>query len=408
MRRARLLLIAVAGVLVAVGASPAGAAPRDAGAPDAAAHADAGAAASADAGATAPDPADAGATDPGAADAGADTTATCVEHVPEGASRPVLHEDFPARGTSGYAAELRLSIAHGKGEVVLPEGFHLQSGSEAARALEKAGFVVPDPGGGVAPSIKVEVVDAAHAVTTVTIPLVLLPDKAGRVPMVLPPLPIAVGRANNEYITLCTRAHGITVEDPVGSELDPKVKPNPPPRPQREDWPLLRNLAVGVPLGVTLALCAVWLYAWWKRRPRVVPEAPRVPPWITALNELESLRRSDLLAEGRTGEYFDRVSDCVRLYLGGRYGFETTEAGYNGLETTTAEMLELLQRVRPPVAELPRIKEFLGDCDLVKFARLEPTQDICLEALGRGELIVRRTIPVMSPALPASPAGGAS
>ncbi len=95
------------------------------------------------------------------------------------------------------------------------------------------------------------------------------------------------------------------------------------------------------------------------------------------------------------------MSDIIRRYLGARYGFDTLPEGYNGLETTTGEMLELLQRVRPPIAEMARIKEFLDECDLVKFARLSPDNAQCLEALARGEAIVRRTIPVTR--LPSEP-----
>lgn len=345
---------------------------------------------------------DAGASDAGAAgDAGAESTvATCVEHVPEGASKPVIKEDLPARGTSGYAAELRVQITHGKGETVLPEGFRFQSNSDAAKALEKAGFTIPDPAGGAAPKLVVEPADAGKARTTLTIPVVPLPEKPGRNVLTLPPLPIAIARANNEHITLCTLPHPITVEDPIANVLDPKVKPNPPARPQREDWPLARNLAIGIPIGIALAIFALWLWRMYQRRPKVEPEKPKIPPWVTALSELDELRQSDLLETGRTGEYFDRVSDCVRKYLGARYGFETTEQGYNGLETTTAEMLELLRRVRPPVTELYGIKQFLDECDLVKFARLEPTREMCLQALERGETIVRKTIPVMKPATP--------
>lgn len=85
----------------------------------------------------------------------------------------------------------------------------------------------------------------------------------------------------------------------------------------------------------------------------------------------------------------------MRRYLGARYGFDTLDQGYNGLETTTGEMLDLLKRVRPPVLELPRIKDFLDECDLVKFARVTPTEEACRQALDRGEMIVQRTIPVM-------------
>lgn len=352
------------------------------------------------------EPLDAGAIDAGsgAVDAGADTTATCVEHVPAGASRPLMKEAFPARGTSGYASELTLVITHGKGETVLPEGLRFQASSEAARALEKAGFTIPDPTGGAAPTLKTVPGEAGKAITTLTLPIVTLPAKPGRNVMMLPPLPVAIKRASNEFITVCTAHHPIMVDDPIASVLDPKVKPNPPPRAQREDWPLARNLAIGIPIGVAIAALAMWLWRAYQRRPRAVPEAPKVPPWITALAELERIRRSDLLRDGKNGEYFDRVSDAVRAYLGGRYGLDTSmELGKIGLETTTAEMLALLKRVRPPVVELPRIKTFLDECDLVKFARVEPTPEMCVEALDRGEMIVQRTIPIMTPATPLGP-----
>jgi len=385
---------AAAGPPVDVAATPPRSASKLPDAGRALGHAGAADAAASDAGA--------GVADAGAADGGS-VAGTCIEHVPPGAKRPTLKEQLSPRGLSGYVAELKLTISHGKGETVLPEGFRLQSGTDAAKELEKAGFVVPDPSGAVTPKITVEPGENGTAVTTIIIPVVPLPPKPGRNVLELPPLPIAISRANNDYVTLCTAPHSIQVEDPIANELDPKVKPNPAGRPQREDWPLARYLAVGVPVGGALALLGALLQRWWSRRPKVKPAAPRIPPWVTALEELERIRRSSLLEEGKRGEHFDRVSDAVRRYLGGRYGFEAVGEGYNGLETTTGEMLDVLRRVRPPIAELPRIKDFLDDCDLVKFARFTPTEEHCLEALASGEAIVRKTIPVMMPPAEASP-----
>ena len=198
--------------------------------------------------------------------------------------------------------------------------------------------------------------------TTITIPVVPLPPTAGRNNLELPPLPIAISRANNEYVTICTAPHPILIEDPIANEVDPKVKQNPPGRPQREDWQLARTLAIAVPAGAALVVIGALLQRWWKKRPRVVPVAPRIPPWTMALAELDEIRRSNLLEEGKQGEHFDQVSFALRRYLGARYGFEAVGQGEGGLETTTGEMLDLLNRVRPPISELPRIKDFLDDC----------------------------------------------
>src|SRR5262249_29128550 len=70
----------------------------------------------------------------------------CVESIPPGAQRPRLTEAFPTRGTSGYAATLKVVVEHGKGETVLPRG--LEIGSEASQLLKKADFALPDQDGG--------------------------------------------------------------------------------------------------------------------------------------------------------------------------------------------------------------------------------------------------------------------
>lgn len=342
---------------------------------------------------------DAAAGDGGAAgdagDGGVVVAGTCVEHVPEGSSRPTFVQFFPNRGVAGYSVMLEVVINHGTGERVLPEGFRIAQESEAAKGLQKAGFVVPDPEGGVAPSKITKPGEGGKSITTVTIPIVPLPKTAGRNTLILPPLPIAIARASNDYITICTTPHAIEIDEPIANELDPKVKPNPPPRPQREDWVLARQLTTGLAIGALLGVIGAAFYRWYTRRPKVEPPKPKPIPWLVALAELERIRDSDLLAENKTDEYFDRVSDTVRAYLGARYGFDTIELGWSGLETTTREMLDLLKRVRPPITELKTIRAFLDDCDLVKFARVTPTPEECLRALERGQTIVRRTIPIM-------------
>ncbi|AKT43533.1 hypothetical protein [Chondromyces crocatus] len=372
-----------------------------------------------DAPAPPPPPGSAGASDPGAppapaapspAGAAAERTwVSCTEHVPSGATRPVIQETFPATGFSGYAAPLTIVVTHGKGETVLPEGFKLQRASDAARGLTEAGFVIPEADAGAGPTIARPAPGSPEerVTTTVIVPFVALPPKPGRNLMELPPVPVAIARASGEVVTVCTRPHRILIEDPIANEVDPKVKPNPEPRPQREDWAFARHAALAALAGAVLALLLAWLIRRWRQRPKVVHVPPPKLPWIAAMEELSALRRSSLLAEGHTDEFFDRVSDCVRRYLGARYGFD-------GLETTSDEMRSLLRRVRPPVLVLPEIGEFLSDCDLVKFARVQPTEQDCRDALERGEQIIRRTIPQQAApsagnaAPPAGASGGSS
>jgi hypothetical protein len=292
---------------------------------------------------------------------------------------------FPERGFSGYALDLEVTVTHGSGETVFPGGIKLGSDEAATRALKEVGFVIPDPDGGAVFAIETKASDAS-SVTKVTLPFVALPKDPGRNTIDLPPMPITIARASGEVMTLCTPRQRVVIEDPITNEVDPKVKPNPPPRSQREDWALARQLTIGLAVGAVLGVAAAILFRWWRRRPQAVVAPPPRLPWLTALDELEAIRRSRLIAEGNTAEYFDRVSNCVRKYLGARYGFD-------GLESTTDEMRAVLKRVRPQVPGLKRIGSFLEECDLVKFARAVPDEAACLDALARGEEIVRTTIP---------------
>jgi hypothetical protein len=117
------------------------------------------------------------------------------------------------------------------------------------------------------------------------------------------------------------------------------------------------------------------------------------------------VRHAGLLDAGRHAEYFDRVSDAVRGYLGARFGFD-------GLESTSDEILTALKKqaigfvrldtaseVNAPAPGIPldEVRHFLAECDLVKFANLTPTPDQCASALVAGEHIVRSTMPYSTP-----------
>jgi hypothetical protein len=84
------------------------------------------------------------------------------------------------------------------------------------------------------------------------------------------------------------------------------------------------------------------------------------------------------------------VSDAVRAYLGARYGFD-------GLESTTDEILSALRRVSTGGVTHPEIAGFLQSSDLVKFANHAPSVEECLTVLDAGEKIVRATIPAPTP-----------
>jgi hypothetical protein len=355
-----------------------------------------------------------------AADAGVPTASSatpaakvngCTEIIPQGVGRPEVLDSLPERGRSGYASTLVVTVGHGKGESVLPSGLSLQSHSEAVEELRKAGFVFPDQDGSAGARLTTKP-DPAHpdrVTTTLELPLLALPDKPGRQVLTLPALPISIARASGQVATVCTHEHRLTVEDPTAETPDPQPRGNPAPRSQREEWTALRRAVTYGAIGVVVGALLAWLVARWLKRPRPAPPPPPPrPPWEVAFEKLDEVRHAGLLATQRFSEYYDRVGDAVRDYFGRRYGFD-------GLECTTDEMLVELRRSALAGVSVEDVSIFLQQCDLVKFARMTPSEDDCQKALGDAELIVRRTMvhaepafpSVASPAPPASPAPSA-
>lgn len=313
------------------------------------------------------------------------TSVTCSEHLPSGKERPLVAETFPERGLSGHAAPLVLKVTHGKGERVLDDSFDFQAGSEGASALRRAGFEFPTKGSPATPTVQ-RTEGASNATTTVTLQLIPLPGKSGQQSLTLPPLPIAIARPSGEIMTLCSASHDIVVEDPTANVPNATPKRHPGPERQRELWALLRNLVYGAVIGVVLAGLLALLFRWYKRRPKAVPPPPPPrPAWEIALEELHDIRHSDLIRQGRLTAHLERVNHTLRAYLGRTYNFD-------GLESTTEEVLRSLARSTLPQALYTRTEIMLRDSDLVKFAKIQPTEAQCHGALEDVEQLVKQTM----------------
>lgn len=335
---------------------------------------------------------------------------TCLERIPQGAKRPTMEEKYPGEAIAGYETTLELDIEHGQGETPLASGFRVVPASDVEKALRASGFIIAEADAGGTYSVETAN-EGDRARTKVKIPVVVAPTQSGTRSLILPQMPISISRANGDSMTICTRVHLVTVTDPTAGEEDPKPHANPPARAQIEPWPLMKWIL----LAVAIALLVIGFLAYWIRKQMLLnaPDAEKVRrlPWDEALLELEALRNSPLYdARPSAGiiraELFDRVSDTVRKYMGARYGFEGL--GFDGLETTTDEMMTLLARVRPGVPRIDLVRAFLDECDLVKFARVEPAISDCDQAFARAQAIVRATTPLASAATPDAegPGGG--
>lgn len=307
---------------------------------------------------------------------------TCVEHIPEGATRPTVAVKTPLSATAGWALGVEVELEHGAGETVLHPGLSSQRGAEA-EGLVKAGFRLPNPDGGAGSEVRVK----GPGRSVVVVHVVPLPKEPGTVELELPPLPLSIARASGEVITVCTPPLPVRVVDPTASIPDARAKPNPPARRQLEDWVALRDGLVAGAVTLLAALVSWLAVRAWQRRPRRVPPPPPPrPPWEVALEALARLRAERLVERGELIPHVDAVSEIVRRYLGDRFGFD-------GLEATTREIQRALRAVVPPLPVMAEVERVLSDADLVKFAKMPPDADGCTKLLALAETIVHATIP---------------
>lgn len=151
-------------------------------------------------------------------------------------------------------------------------------------------------------------------------------------------------------------------------------------------------------LSGLLALLAGLLAAWrWLNRHKPAaskPSTPPKPPHQIAMEDLERLWRDGLPARGRYEEYYVRLSRIVRWYVEGRFGVRAPEM-------TTEEFLRAASEAQPLSAgHRQLLREFLLRCDLVKFARHQPSVREADDAFSSAQRMVEETKPVEQPVEP--------
>ena len=94
-----------------------------------------------------------------------------------------------------------------------------------------------------------------------------------------------------------------------------------------------------------------------------VPHRP-LPPHIAAIQALETLHNQKLWQSGRHKQYYSGLTDILRTYLAGRYGF-------GAMEMTSDEILAAVRRYDLPQKCVMDLQAILRDADLAKFAKAQ-------------------------------------
>jgi hypothetical protein len=118
-------------------------------------------------------------------------------------------------------------------------------------------------------------------------------------------------------------------------------------------------------VAVLVLLAAAWLvWRHWRRKKAAVAAAPPVPPHVRARRMLEAAL--SLISEPKL--FSTAVSGAIRVYLEERFDFDAPDR-------TTEEFLYELQGTNLLAVEQKQsLGDFLASCDLIKFAKYEPTE----------------------------------
>jgi hypothetical protein len=131
-----------------------------------------------------------------------------------------------------------------------------------------------------------------------------------------------------------------------------------------------------------------------KHRRRALPAIPqdRRTAEEIARQAIRQLLARKLIEQGYLKEFYLELSEIIKRFLGSKMGIPS-------LERTTEEFTDELRQTTIQAGHYRMIRQFLDDCDLVKFAKYRPGAEEIQQIIARSNEIIDAVV-VESPAEP--------
>ena len=130
------------------------------------------------------------------------------------------------------------------------------------------------------------------------------------------------------------------------------------------DWkPVIWKL----PILFAIIIAAIYLIIRYRdNKPiiRKVKVEPKLPPHEQALLDIDRIKAEKSWQKGDPKGYYTELTDVIRMYIHGRFGF-------NAMEKTSSEIIDYLKEIKDKEG-LEDLKQLFMTADLVKFAKYAP------------------------------------
>lgn len=129
-------------------------------------------------------------------------------------------------------------------------------------------------------------------------------------------------------------------------------------------------ILLGILIAALLIFAIYYFYRKHQNKPIFSAPKPKLPPYLIALEQLETLRQQKLWQNNLIKEYYTSLTDILRFYL-------KEDMGVNATEMTSDEILSAIEDLSftDHKQQFENIRTILRIADQVKFAKSIPLPD---------------------------------
>lgn len=179
----------------------------------------------------------------------------------------------------------------------------------------------------------------------------------------LPPLEVTVDNKIYKSKALALKVYSVPVDTLHPEQFFPQKTIMEAPF-SWDDW---KGIVLASLLAIPLMLLVIFLIIRFNdNKPiiRKIKVEPKLPPHQQAMKDIERIKAEKDWQKDRPKEYYTALTDVIRTYIEGRFGF-------NAMEMTSSEIIDKLLSLKDQES-IKDLKNLFGTADLVKFAKHNP------------------------------------